>query len=59
MAFSYVQVVLATCLPLVASAIFHGAFVVEYDENVQLVRRLCVSIRIRPRKVVGWLAEPG
>lgn len=39
MAFLYMQVILAICLPLLASAAFNGAFVVEYDENDPLVRR--------------------
>lgn len=44
MALSYVQVVLAICLPVFVSAAFEGAFVVEY-KNVQLVRDPFVHFR--------------
>lgn len=35
----YAQAIVALCLTLNVSAAFSGAFVVEYDENIRLVRR--------------------
>lgn len=37
MAFHYVQAIVALCLTVNVSAAFDGAFVVEYNENIQLV----------------------
>lgn len=45
MAFRYMQLALAIRLPLFAFAAFNGAFVIEYEHNVQAVRRLAAVLR--------------